>query len=331
MGSDMWRHFGLKGDPFANPEPFESADYKETCATIASTIEERGWLLVNGGPGSGKTYTTYEALARTPCRMVRSLCGDRHHFRATQVDAAIMHDLSQESPRLGREARRRQLERVLGEMSREDDVVVLMDEATSIPRHVFTEIKFLRDSLRYGSDPRNPSRPDRRPLFAVVMIGWPSLAMDIEKSNELRPRIRRKPMRGLSRSEVGRFIEHLGLADVMGKDVVKLVSDHARFPLHIMDRLREGMERAFARNGKTVLGSDITLDVTEMYRQLRTSGVRLKDIAEVSGVSVAGVHHVVSGGSASQKMIDTVQAAIQSKLDEMRDATPAHDDVLKAG
>jgi type II secretory pathway predicted ATPase ExeA len=286
---------------------------------------------VGGSAGSGKTYTTYEALARVDCHLVRSLCGDRHHFRATQIDSAIYQDLTSEMPRQGREARRRQLERVCGEMSRERDIVVLLDEATGIPRQVFTEIKFLRDALRYGSDPQNPRRPDRRPLFAVVMIGWPSLAMDIEKSNELRPRIRRKMMGGMARSEVARFIEHLGLAGVVEKDVAGLIADHVRYPLHIMDRLREGMERAWARGDKRLRVDDVSLDVTEMYRLVKRAGLRLKDIADTTGVSVASVHNVVNGGTSSERTREAVQKAIQSKLDQLREATPARDDVAKAG
>lgn len=323
MASDMFRHFGLADDPFANPEPFESADFRETCAEVARTIEDRGWILVSGAPGSGKTYTTWEALARVDCRLVRSLCGDRHHFRATQIDSALYQDLTSETPRNGREARRRQLERVLGEMSREKDIVVLLDEATSIPRQVFTEIKFLRDSLRYGSDPRNPRRPDRRPLFSVVMIGWPSLAMDIEKSNELRPRIRRKPMGGLARTEVARFIDHLGLGGVVGKDVASCIADHVRYPLHIMDRLREGMDRAWARGDKRLTVEDVSLDVTEMYRLVKRAGLRLKDIAESTGVSVASVHNVVNGGTASERTREAIHKVIQEKLAGIRDEAQA--------
>lgn len=333
MELDILSHFGFEEDPFADPEPFESADLKMLRSEIRRAAEGRAWLAVTGVKGAGKTFATHEALFGMRAHLIRTLGADRQHYRGANIDAAIMMDISEERMRSGREARRRQLERVLGEASRQQPIVILVDEATSMPHQLFTEIKFLRDSLRFGTDPKNPSRADRRPLFAVVMIGWPSLATRIEMDNELRPRVRRYKMQGLSRDEVHRYIEHLGLSRVCPKDVRNVLADFVRYPLHISNRIQEGMERAFFRGDKTIKVEDISRDITELYRIVKANGILLKDIAEESGMSVACVHSAVTGGRVSEKTKDRLMGVLMKKESELKgesDAAQA-DGAQKAG
>lgn len=321
---DLYRHFGLRDDPFANAEPFESADYKAVRAAVARAVEDRGWLLVYGVPGAGKTFSTYEAVyAMENCRVVRTLSGHRKAFEGTNIDSAVMEDMTDEKPRQSREARRRQLERILGEATRDGEVCVMIDESTSMHQKLFTEIKFMRDSLRFGADPRNPRRMDRRPLFSVIMIGWPSLAARIEKSNELRPRIRRLEMQGMARSEVYKFIEHLGLSGVCPKEAAQEIADKVRFPLAIMDRLREGMERAWSRGSKTISREDMALDVCELYRLVKRTGVKLREIADATGKSIATVSTAVNGGAVSENTMQEIEKFLQARAADQRGESAA--------
>jgi len=322
---DMFSHFGLKEDPFAYPEPFESADFKDVRAAVQRCARDRGWLLVHGTPGSGKTFAVYEALAAVErVKVVRLLGGNRRQYYVTNVDAALFLELGEgEAMRSNREARRRQLERVVGQASRTQDILVLADESTLLPGTTFTEIKMMRDSLHFGSDPRNPHRPDRRPLFSVVMIGWPCVADRVESSNELRPRIVRKAMQGMARTEVVRFVEHLGLAKICPKETCSAIADFSRYPLVIMDRLREGMGRAWQRGARTISAEDVTMDVSELYHLVQRTGTKLKEIAEGAEVSVSTAYQIIHNtyprnGARSQEKYDRVAALLQGKLAENR-------------
>ncbi len=324
MSGDMFTHFGLKEDPFAYPEPFESADFKKVSTSVQRCARDRGWLLITGTPGSGKTFAMYEALASLEnVRPVRLMGGNRRQYYVTNVDNALFLDLADgtETMRSSREARRRQLERVVGQASREKDVLVLADEATNLPATTFTEIKMMRDSLHFGTDPRNPKRPDRRPLFGVVMVGWPCVADRVESSNELRPRIQRLEMQGLARSEVVRFVEHLGLAKICPKETCNAIADFSRYPLVIMDRLRYGMERAWQRGDKAVSTEDVTMDVSELYHLVQRTGTKLKEIAEGAQVSLSTAYQIIHNtyprnGARSQEKYDRVAELLQGKLAE---------------
>jgi len=326
---DLFRHFGLDENPFADPAPFESAEFKEVREAVHRTIRERGWLLLSGTPGSGKTFAAYDALARAEnCRVVRTLGGNRRWYHVNHIDQALFEDLTDERPRSAREARRRQLERILGQISREQDICVLIDEATVLPRQTLTEIKHMRDSLRFGADPRDPRRPDRRPLFSVVMIGWPSLEDEIARSAELRPRIRRKRMQGLARSEVAAFVRHLGLARIAPKAVCDALADNSRFPLAIMDRLIEAMERAYARGARVLDVEDVAMNVSDLYRLTRQTGVTLKAIAEANDISVTTAHQIVNGAypalrATARRKVEEVTKFLQEKLAEQREQAVA--------
>lgn len=323
MELDILKRFGLNEDPFADPEPFESQDLQTLRAEIRRCAEGRGWLCVTGVKGAGKTFATYDGFFHADCRLVRTLGGDRFRYRGSQIDGALFEDLTEERPRAGREARRRQLERILGEASKDKPVVVLIDEATVMPHQTFTEIKFLRDSLRYGADPRNPRRPDRRPLFGVVMLGWPSLSARIESDNELRPRVRRYKMQGLSRAEVHGFIEHVGLTKVCPKEVRNILADFVRYPLHILSRIHEGMERAYYRGAKQLSVEDVSRDISELYRMAKQHNLTLKDIATETGLSVSCVHAAVNNGLASDKTKEKIQAFLQEKEAQLRGESDA--------
>ena len=313
---DMWKHFGLERDPFVWAECFESADVREVKRRVKAAVADRAWIAIIGGPGTGKTFALDHARTAVDCHWVPVLAGSRKWVKSGAIDEAIMLELAQESAVRSREARRRQMRRVLGEASRQKPILLYLDEATDILPSTFTEVKFLRDSLRFGSDPRNPKRQDPRPLFGVIMVGWHSLADIIRRSAELRPRIHIVMMKGLAKSEVHEYVEQLGLARACPKKVIELITDQCRYPLAINERLSLGLERAWLRGDKTLLVEDVTIDETDLFILAQRYGIRAVDLVKRTGLSPATVSQAMNGAAIGQRSKDTLKAELETMIAE---------------
>ncbi|HRU06581.1 MAG TPA: ATP-binding protein [Candidatus Brocadiia bacterium] len=292
----MFKHFGVDQDAFEYPEPFESADLASVRQAVQDAVARRGWLLVSGPPGAGKTFAVTTALEDAECRTIRILGGDRSETRASAIDAAIFEDVaSHELPRRSREARRRQIERILGLAAAEQPLAIYCDEATWIRPGFLTEVKLMRDTLRFGADPRNPRRADRRPLFAVVMVGWPGMEQRVVNSSELKPRIRRYRMQGLAKNEISRFCDHLGFSKAALPPETRAALAQARWPLAVRDRLLDGMDRAWQRGSKVITPDDVAASLADLMRMASAFGVTLRQAARETGISVSTASTMVSG------------------------------------
>ena len=321
--NDLWSWFGLKGDPFANADFFESRDYRAMLARMRRGIADREWLLFYGPPGAGKTWWKEEMkLALVDeCYFVEVLGGSRAWIRLNNVCDAFCIDLDIESclhekPRLALDPRMRQIRRLLGVRSREKEIVLLLDEATHFSDSLMDEIKWLRD-FRFGPEAANLSRRDRRPMFTVAAFGWRQLADRIARNPQHKIRVRRHELSGLSVMEIGKFIDALGLTRAVPEATREVLARIAPFPGEIRSALMDGMERALSLGRKQVLPEDILSELQGLSARLRELGIQGRTVAQLANVSDASVSCVLSNRAGiTPKLRDSILTAARRLIEE---------------
>jgi len=318
MDHETLEHFGLERDPFVWAELFESGDVKALRRQLRALVADRGWLSVIGTPGSGKTFALEHLLAELDVHYCELLCAERSRMSAGLIDEALMYGVGDEPIRRSREARRRQMRRVLGEASRQKPVLLKIDESTHVRPNVWSEVKLIRDTLRYGTDPKNHRRQDPRPLFSVLMVGWPSLADRIRRSSELRPRIQLFEMKGLTRAEVSDYVVHLGLASAVPKRVRDAIADRARRPLLVNERVQVGLTNAWLRGASTLRVEDIALNDADVFLLAQQHGISQADVVKATGLSKGTVSQVWNGKEAGETSKNKVLSHLTEKLADLR-------------
>jgi len=329
---DIYRHFGLrKGDPFLAAPRFDWTGTKRIATEMRRAAKESSWLLLYGPPGAGKTegMNAFVEQCGKDYHIAHCLSTAREDLQMTCVHQAFVLDLDMagrlgERPTKHRESRVRQLLRLLAMCRREKPVILMLDEASRIGTAFFDDIKFLRDLRWSGDDIRS-----RRPYFAVVMLGWESLAKRIARSDQNRIRVRRWELPPMAQAEVHDFVAHVGLSRVVPEATrVALFRSGIRYPGEIAHALRTAMERAAARGLKQVRPEHLLNDVAAIARALRDRDISFATVARQSGHSPALVTRVLSGtyaGKASTigQVLQTAQRMI-AYWDMAQDAERPH-------
>lgn len=169
---------------------------------ITELVKKNGFGAVIGEKGSGKTFTLR--------KIVGAMSEKKNHYRVVEVEpmtegsrnitsimAALVEDISGESPRRDIEARRRQLKRILAERADSMKLVLAIDEAQDLHKSTLRGLKKLHE-LGFGTKDR---------LFAILLFGQNNLK-DRIADDELRPRIKRISLAKLTEAEQLKFIEN---------------------------------------------------------------------------------------------------------------------------
>ena len=90
-----------------------------------------------------------------------------------------------------------------------------------------------------------------------------------------------------------------------------------------MDRLQEGMEKAYAAGRKVLTVEDVAANIADLYRIMQRERLALKDIAKACNISESTVYRVVHGeydakGPRARQTVDKVQAWLLEKAGEKR-------------
>lgn len=287
-------------------ELFQSADLKAVRASVADCVKRNGWLAVVGPVGAGKTTSTRAALAAMPgVRVVEPISLDKERTRIGHVLEACIDDLSEaERPRQSMEARSRQWRRLVGEAAARERIVLLVEEAHRLHRSTLISLKALREVGWAG----------QCPLVAIVLVGQVDLETRLRRVREVRLRVKRHTMQGLTQAEVGAYLKWLGynVADAAAKQIALRACE----PLAVEDLAARAREWADAHKHRQVTVEDVRAALgTELNigTRLRESGLTMTQVARRAGVSKSAVSAVAAGAYAGKPAVAEGIAAV---LDE---------------
>lgn len=184
------RHFGLAGDPFADPttadEVFLSPDIRYVRESMYQVARHGGFMAVVGESGAGKSTLREELIDRLRREeqaviviepyVLASEGTDsvgktlRSHHIAESIMAAVA---PLAKPKSSPEARFRQLHDALRDSSRAGHShVLVIEEAHALPLPTLKHLKRFRE-LKDGL----------RPLLSVILLGQPELGLKLSEHN----------------------------------------------------------------------------------------------------------------------------------------------------
>ena len=154
-------HFGLALDPWGQLADIDTADGLRVGMMVRAATRGKAFVSILGRCGSGKTRSVWRALGAETAHVVEPCRLDRERLHMGDIQAALVRELSDETPRQSGEARSHQVRRVLGTASRERSVVLVIDDAHLLHHQTLRGLKRLREMSWMGE----------APLLGVVLMG----------------------------------------------------------------------------------------------------------------------------------------------------------------
>ena len=197
--------FGLKEKPFnVTSDPnflYLSKVHREAFSHLLYGIKERkGFLEITGEVGAGKT-TLCRALLSQLDAHTKSAFIFNSTLPEMQLFQAILEDYGLIVERRTKAAMQRQLNAFLmSELSRGNNVILIIDEAQNLKPSVLEEIRMLSNL-----------ETDREKLFQIILVGQPELKTKLNSPalRQLRQRIAvRFHITPLQEDEVAQYINH---------------------------------------------------------------------------------------------------------------------------
>jgi general secretion pathway protein A len=199
-------YFGLKENPFTlSPDPrylYLSAQHREALNCLIYGIgEKKGFMIVTGGIGTGKTTLCRTLLAQLDGTTATALI-----FNPALSDIELLRTITQEfGIRLtGRGTRKRYLDALNTFLMRNfaagKNAVLVIDEAQNLSHSVLEQIRMLSNLETV-----------REKLIQIVLLGQPELRrlLALPSLRQLNERITvRYDLKPLVREDVRRYIEH---------------------------------------------------------------------------------------------------------------------------
>ncbi len=184
--------FGLPADPWARHQ--QTADAARIDALVRAAVDARALAQVVGPRGGGKTSAVRATLADLDAEVVEPLRLDPERLRALDITAAIVRQLSSETPRQSAEARSVQARRLLGRASAKRPVALVIDDAHELHPSTLRALKRLREWAWQG----------RWPLVGVLLVGQTDRAAAVP---EVGLRSSTVELAGLTEAEAGEALE----------------------------------------------------------------------------------------------------------------------------
>ncbi|MBU1933026.1 MAG: AAA family ATPase [Candidatus Omnitrophica bacterium] len=199
------KHYNFKENPFnLTPDSryfYPSEKHQETLDNLIYAINERkGFVVITGEIGSGKTTVCRTLLNRLDSRIKASLILNTH-LTSKELIAAILEDLGEE-PKKGTKAKLlNQLNRfLLEELSHDNNIVLLIDEAQNLSSRVLEEIRMLSNL-----------ETEREKLIQIILVGQPELRDKLRHRSmeQFKQRIALQyHLAPLTEEETGEYIKH---------------------------------------------------------------------------------------------------------------------------
>jgi type II secretory pathway predicted ATPase ExeA len=240
--------FGFRRDPFAGHEAV-SADGTRIKNLLSMAISAHAQISIVGERGIGKTRAVNACLKELKIKAVRILTPDKTRVTANDIQEAMLVELAPgERIRQDREIRVRQLRRILGAASREEEVVVIIDEAHRLHGNTLRSLKNLRELDWMG----------QTHLFTVVLIGQSDSTQKIGLS-EVRLRTETVIMHGLTEREIIEYVRAT-VGSVFSDEAISVVAcvKESRNYLDLQEKLIGCMANALGRGAEKVEIKDVS-------------------------------------------------------------------------
>lgn len=202
----MYREFfGLKEKPFSvTSDPnflFLSRVHKEAFSHLVYGIKERkGFLEITGEIGAGKT-TLCRALLNQLDKNTKSAFIFNSTLPELQLLQIILEDFGLIVEKKTKAAMLRQLNHFLiEELSKENNVILIIDEAQNLKPAILEEIRMLSNL-----------ETEKEKLFQIILVGQPELKNKLNSPNlkQLKQRIGvRFHITPLQKDEIDKYIYH---------------------------------------------------------------------------------------------------------------------------
>lgn len=186
-------HFGLVRHPFVDDvqgpqDVYLSKDQRYVRESMYYAAKHGGFIAVIGESGSGKSTLRRDLVDRIrrddePIVIINVKTVDKRELTTSHICDAIIADISTEVPKLSKEAKARQVERLLASSSNTGVSHVLMiEEAHDLNKYTLKYLKRFWE-LEDGF----------KKLLGIVLIGQPELAnlLDERRNPDIREVIRR--------------------------------------------------------------------------------------------------------------------------------------------
>jgi type II secretory pathway predicted ATPase ExeA len=192
---ELLAEFGFTRDPFRRLS-MKSSDHTRVNKVVGMAVSDRSMVSVVGERGIGKSNAVRAALGSlNNVRLVCPYANDINKLLISDIEQAIIFDLSSEKPKRGREVRARQLRRIIGEASTRMDIALVIEEAHHLHGMTLRSLKRLREMEWMGE----------AQLFSIILV-CQSDPMNKPGVSEVRLRSDSINMKGLSQREVVEFI-----------------------------------------------------------------------------------------------------------------------------
>jgi len=287
---------------------FKSADLKGVRNAMAECVRDLGWLAVVGPVGVGKSTSVRAALGEMRgVRVVEPVALDRERVRIGHILEAAIDDLcDNERPRQSMEARSRQWRRIVGTAGQRERIVLLIEEAHRLHRSTLVALKGVREIGWAG----------RCPIVAVVLVGQVDLEARLRRTREVRLRVKRHTMSGLTKSEVGDYVtKHLGYK--VAPVALKEIALRCREPLGVADVCSQARDWADARRHPGITVEDVrsALGIEHnVGERIKRSGLPMQEVARRAGVSKSAVSAVANGTYAGRTaMVDRIAEVLEQE------------------
>ena len=276
--------FGFKKDPFRGVN-IETADVSRVKRILGMAVESRAMVSIIAERGQGKSRAVDTVIKDMEVKEVRLLTSDKEKVLVGDIERALITDLSQEEVKRTREIRARQLRRILGESSRQQEIVLVLEEAHRLHGQTLRSLKTLREMEWMGQSP----------LFTVIMLGQCD-PMRKPGVDEVRLRTDTIYMKGLTQCEAkGYATEVVGkcFEDAAIEALSRLKS--ARNFLDLQDMLVALMEKALEYGHKKVT----PFEIFDMFggglkELIRDADISLTELSDATGISKATISLVAN-------------------------------------
>ena len=308
----FWSHWDLKKNPFGNIETandvFESNEMTRAMDHLAEAVEEGGIYSISGERGIGKTTVKNEMiqyLRDNPNRFAFSVLEsmDMNLVRMTTIHAALVMDLSNETPKSFAEHRARQVRRILGDLSsRGKRVVLLIDESQNLRFPTMEALKMLTE-MRWALLTKC--------MITIMLFGQPILDMRLARDEGLRLRVTPFRMKGLTTDEVLQYIDLRcriaggNMEEIFDSNALAYIAEHQHSPLHI-----NGVCSQCMRAARSIGEEKVTIEMVFASGGIRTPRTILRE----NGISIhkfSAMTHL--GHRMVEKLLDGDESGVNTE------------------
>lgn len=267
-------NLGYRKDPLKG-QLFETGDMIRTRRILAMAVESRAMVSIVGERGCGKSEAVKATLKRQSLSEVWVKRVDQENLTIADVKTAIILGLSDENVKRGGIVSSAQLRRIVGEASRKQQIVVIIEEAQRLHKNTLRSLKTLREMEWMGETE----------LFTIILVAQ-SDPMNRAGVSEVRLRSDLVRMQGLSVNESAHYVrETIGkhFDDTAVEALAELPS--ARNYLELQALCIDLLNIALADGREQVSVDDVRSIATPAAQPVPRAAARTKPAAPVSATS----------------------------------------------